>query len=97
MSRRVRGGGSDLGKRDIQSLEMMLDYAIIEGAELRLPLFVLLLRTARLELTTSIERSGGTSDRRAETKIMDCLGPDNAGSFPAPGEGPQNRVDIFQD
>jgi hypothetical protein len=39
---------------DIRALEMMLDYAIIEGAELRLPMFVLLLRAARLELMTSV-------------------------------------------
>ncbi|HLH91228.1 MAG TPA: hypothetical protein VKX28_22470 [Xanthobacteraceae bacterium] len=34
---------------------MMLDYAIIEGAELRLPRFVLLLRAARLELMNCID------------------------------------------
>lgn len=34
----------------VKSLEMLLDYAIVEGAELRLPVFVLLLRMARLEL-----------------------------------------------
>jgi hypothetical protein len=46
----------------MRALEMMLDYAILEGAELRLPLFVLLLRAARLELMT-----GGGGDRRGET------------------------------
>jgi hypothetical protein len=33
-----------------QGLERLLDYAIVEGAELRLPLFVFLLRLARLAL-----------------------------------------------
>ena len=59
----------------------MLDYAIIEGAELRLPVFVLLLRTARLELMTSIGASGGPRDSRVETKITDCLGADAGRSF----------------
>jgi hypothetical protein len=54
---------------DVRALEMMLDYAILEGAELRLPLFVLLLRAARLELTTG----AGAGERRRDT------GRDNAG------------------
>jgi hypothetical protein len=33
-----------------QGLERLLDYAIVEGAELRLPLFVFLLRLARMAL-----------------------------------------------
>ena len=40
---------------------MMLDYAILEGAELRLPLFVLLLRAARLELTNCIDADDPTT------------------------------------
>jgi hypothetical protein len=48
----------------IQTLEMMLDFAIIEGAELRLPLFVFLLRMARAELTDAIERGSRGSDSR---------------------------------
>lgn len=32
------------------TIEQMLDYAIVEGAQLRLPLLVYLLRMARLEL-----------------------------------------------
>jgi hypothetical protein len=43
----------------VRALETMLDYAILEGAELRLPLFVLLLRAARLELVTGIEAGDG--------------------------------------
>jgi hypothetical protein len=37
----------------VQTLEAMLDYAIMEGAELRLPVLVYMLRLARLELTKS--------------------------------------------
>ena len=37
----------------VESLNMLLDYAIAEGTELRLPAFVLLLRMASLELATS--------------------------------------------
>lgn len=44
--------------RDISGLEAMLDYAIMEGAELRLPLFVCLLRLARMALK---EESEGTT------------------------------------
>ena len=38
----------------IRSLGAMLDYAIIEGAELRLPMFVFLLRLAKLEMTENV-------------------------------------------
>ena len=41
---------------DIRTLAMMLDYAILEGTELRLPLFVLLLRAAQIELSNCIDR-----------------------------------------
>ncbi len=34
----------------IKSLEMTFDYAIVEAAQLRLPVVVFLLRVARLEL-----------------------------------------------
>jgi hypothetical protein len=37
----------------VASLKMLLDYAIAEGRELRLPVFVLLLRMAGLELAKS--------------------------------------------
>jgi hypothetical protein len=37
----------------VESLNMLLDYAIAEGCELRLPVFVLLLRMASLELAKS--------------------------------------------
>jgi hypothetical protein len=37
----------------VESLKVLLDYAIAEGSELRLPVFVLLLRMASLELARS--------------------------------------------
>jgi hypothetical protein len=37
----------------IESLKLLLDYAIAEGDELQLPVFVLLLRMASLELAKS--------------------------------------------
>jgi hypothetical protein len=40
----------------VESLKMLLDYAIAEGSELHLPVFVLLLRMANLELTKSARR-----------------------------------------
>ena len=40
----------------VETLEMLLDYAITEGTELRLPMFVLLLRMASLELAKSARR-----------------------------------------
>jgi len=57
---------------DIRTLEMMLDYAIVEGAALRLPMFVLLLRAARAELESRI--SGAASrDARAALKEIGSL------------------------
>jgi len=81
MGRRAKAAGGDGDETTIRALETMLDYAIIEGAELRLPLFVLLLRVARLELMTGIGASGGLCDPRVETKITDCLGADAGSSF----------------
>ena len=81
MGKRTKAPSRDGDETTIRALETMLDYAIIEGAELRLPLFVLLLRVARLELMTSIGAFGGLRDRRVETKITDCLGADAGSSF----------------
>jgi hypothetical protein len=81
LGKRAKAPGRDGDETIIRALETMLDYAIIEGAELRLPLFVLLLRVARLELMTSIGASGGPRDSRVETKITDCLGADAGRSF----------------
>ena len=57
---------------DIRTLEMMLDYAIVEGAALRLPMFVLLLRAARLELENCV-RGGASRDLRAQLKEIGSL------------------------
>jgi hypothetical protein len=97
MGRRAKAAGGDGDETTIRALETMLDYAIIEGAELRLPLFVLLLRVARLELMTGIGASGGLRDPRVETKITDCLGADAGSSFgmsvPQPlRTGPETHV-----
>ena len=45
----------DTRSKAIGTLKMMLDYAIIEGADLRLPVFVRLINMARLELIESTE------------------------------------------
>jgi len=97
MGKRAKGPNREGDERTIHALETMLDYAIIEGAELRLPLFVLLLRVARLELMTSIGASGGLRDRGVETKITDCPGADAGSSFamsvPQPlRTGPETHV-----
>ena len=44
------------GPTAVESLKMLLDYAITEGTELHLPVFVLLLRMAKLELAKSARR-----------------------------------------
>jgi hypothetical protein len=44
------------GPAAAESLKMLLDYAISEGTELHLPVFVLLLRMANLELAKSAGR-----------------------------------------
>jgi hypothetical protein len=58
----------------VESLKMLLDYAIVEGAELHLPVFVLLLRMANLELGKSARRelhlnSDSPSVRHADERI----------------------------
>ena len=58
----------------VESLKMMLDYAIVEGAELNLPVFVLLLRMASLELAKSASgdvyvSASAPSRRHAEERI----------------------------
>jgi hypothetical protein len=40
----------------VESLKMLLDYAIVQGSELRLPVFVRLLQMAHLELAKSARR-----------------------------------------
>lgn len=41
--------------QDVAGLTAMLDYAIVEGAQMRLPLFVCLLRLARMALKEETE------------------------------------------
>jgi hypothetical protein len=53
---------SPAGPTAVESLKMLLDYAIAEGAELRLPVFVLLLKMADLELAKSARGRHVTSD-----------------------------------
>jgi hypothetical protein len=50
--------------RDVTGLEAMLDYAIVEGAQMRLPLFVCLLRLARMALK---EECGELPEHAAKT------------------------------
>ena len=50
--------------RDVTGLEAMLDYAIVEGAQMRLPLFVCLLRLARMALK---EECGELAERAAKS------------------------------
>jgi hypothetical protein len=69
---------------DIRALEMLLDYAMMEGAALRLPLFVLLLRAAQLELMARAGSGGGLHGRRHTTKIEECPGAVERRSFPEP-------------
>jgi hypothetical protein len=58
----------------VESLKNLLDYAIVEGNELHLPVFVLLLKMANLELAKSTRRefylnSDSSSVRDAEERI----------------------------
>ena len=73
MGQRPKGGVLDAYGADIPALEAILDYAIIEGAGLKLPLFVLLLRTARLELMTSLGAVSGAAERRHKAKAKGRL------------------------
>ena len=75
----MRGRPTGPRSPDIHALEMMLDYAIIEGAELRLPMFVLLLRAARLELMSCAGAAQGVSPSVNETRshVSRTEGPDD--------------------
>lgn len=44
-----------VNQQDVAGLTAMLDYAIVEGAQMRLPLFVCLLRLARMALKEETE------------------------------------------
>jgi hypothetical protein len=92
--RAIAGSGRD--SNEARTLEMMLDYAIVEGAALRLPLFVLLLRAAQVELTAGLA-APGPGCRRIETKLRDCLAAYGVDSVGAPGERPQGSMDLVQE
>ncbi len=47
----------------VRTLERMLDYAMLEGAELRSPLLVMLLRLARLALLDEFDNARPRGDR----------------------------------
>lgn len=58
----------------VESLKILLDYAIAEGTALRLPMFVLLLQMANLELAKSGRREASPrpqarSVRGAEERV----------------------------
>lgn len=72
MGRRPEGPAGERHGPDIRALEMLLDYAMIEGAELRLPRFVLLLRSARLELENRMAAPNALRRRRRKAKIGQC-------------------------
>ena len=91
---------------DIRALEMLLDYAMMEGAALRLPLFVLLLRTAQLELKTQAGSGASLHGRRHKTKIDQYPGAVERRSFAAPvvvrsieaaGDAPHGSQPVIQD
>lgn len=56
---------STAAKHDITGLTAMLDYAIVEGAQMRLPLFVCLLRLARMALKEETEEM---TERKPEVR-----------------------------
>jgi hypothetical protein len=64
----------------------MLDYAMLEGAEMRLPLFVTLLRLARLDLMDSLG-SGQCPEMQQENPAGSARA--TGGAPPAPPKGPQ--------
>jgi hypothetical protein len=73
---------------DIRTLEMMLDYAIVEGAALRLPIFVLLLRAARAELES---RVSGAANRDPGAALKEI------GSLVTLGEKPDGHTSSHKD
>ncbi len=72
--------GQDTDRRIcINAIAQLLDYAIVEGAELRLPVFVFLVRLARLELKNAApgdfepaECPRHADPERAENGILEC-------------------------
>jgi hypothetical protein len=56
MSESISCGSRASDPTAVKSLKMLLDYAIVEGCELRLPVFVRLLEMAHLELAKGARR-----------------------------------------
>jgi hypothetical protein len=56
MTKKTSGVSPISGATAVESLKRLLDYAIVEGTELQLPVFVLLLQMANLELAKSARR-----------------------------------------
>jgi hypothetical protein len=56
MAKNTSGVSPVSGATAVESLKTLLDYAIVEGTELQLPVFVLLLQMANLELAKSARR-----------------------------------------
>ena len=55
MTRPAKRQETGIDSETVQNLTMMLDCAIADGARLRLPMFVWLVRLARIELINSTE------------------------------------------
>jgi hypothetical protein len=76
---------TDKKQAAVKTLEMMLDYAMMEGAELRSPLFVMLLRLARLALLDELEDKRPRGDRMKGSKRVaewtGMLTPDQASAL----------------
>lgn len=88
------------GGPDVKVLEMLLDCAMMEGAELRLPLFVLLLRMAQSELAkfklTSRGGSAGELQRpHRKAKVIDHPSAIECRSFAEPA--PRRCVEAVGD
>ncbi len=64
----------------VRTLEMMLDYAMMEGAELRSPLFVMLLRLARLALLDEFENEMPRGERTKAARRIESVGVLTAGT-----------------
>jgi hypothetical protein len=62
----------------IQPLIEMLDYAMIGGAELKLPKFVFLLRAASEELTNSLEQAADDSEAATVDGVVSVPPPDRS-------------------
>lgn len=67
----------------ISTLEMILDHAIVEGARLKLPFFVSLLRLAREELDRKRDRmtKPGQGDHEKKTGSLGDYGSESQGGL----------------